>query len=111
MQSRNYYLHNAMNSTNKLLDQFIGAVSQINTVVVPVGNTFQVSPHVLIAIFCAKKLLPLVDDYATKNHVVGILHDIYKELRQDIKVRGMVVNGKKHPALETSLQAYRIIIS
>lgn len=100
-----------MNVVNQLLDQFISASCRIDTPVVTVSGGLQVSPHVYTAIKTARKLLPLVDDYATKNQVVALLHDIYKELRADIKQRGIEVNGQKHPALDPSLQAYRIIIS
>ena len=100
-----------MNVVNQLLDQFIASTCRIDAVVVTVGSSLQVSPHVHTAIKTARKLLPLVDDYATKNRVVTLLHDIYTDLRADIKQRGIEVNGKKHPALDPSLQAYRIIIS
>ena len=106
-----FFIFNAMNVVSQLLDQFIASTCRIDTVVIPVGGALHVSPHVYTAIKTARKLLPLVDDYATKNYVVSLLHDIYKELRADIKQRGIEVNGQKHPALDPSLQAYRIIIS
>jgi HD superfamily phosphohydrolase YqeK len=100
-----------MNVIHQLLDNFIAANSRIDAVVLMAGGRLQVSPHVYTAIKTARKLLPLVDDYAVKNQVVTLLHDIYKDLRADIKLRGIEVNGQKHPALDPSLQAYRIIIS
>lgn len=100
-----------MNYVDKLLDHFISATCRIDAVVEQSGNALQVSPHVYTAITTARKLLPLVDDYATKNQIVTLLHDIYTELRADIKARGIEINGRKHPALDPSLQAYRIIIS
>jgi len=100
-----------MKNNRQLLDDFISASCKTNEVVVISADGLRVSPHVYMAIQSARKLLPLLDDYAIKNRVVGILHDIYKDLKADIKIRGAVVNGKKHPALDPSLQAYRIIIS
>lgn len=100
-----------MNAVHDLLNTFIAANCRIDAVVITAGGSLRVSPHVYTAIKTARTLLPLVDDYATKNHVVSLLHDIYKALRADIKQRGIMVNGQKHPALDPSLQAYRIIIS
>lgn len=98
-----------MNRSEQLLDAFIDATSQITNVVEDHSGRIYVSPHVHQAITSARKLLPLLDDHPTRNRIVGFVHEIYKELRHDIKKRGVVVNGKKHPALDASQQAYRII--
>jgi hypothetical protein len=100
-----------MNHQHVLLNQFIAATCKIDEVVVEHAAGLQISPDVALAIQSAKKLLPVLDDFSVKNRVVSILHDIYRDLRADIKRRGAVINGKKHPALDHSLQAYRIIIS
>lgn len=100
-----------MDRTQVLLDKFISATIRLNEVVELRAGRLQISPHVYTAIQSARKLLPITDDFCVKNRVVSILHDIYNELRKDIKERGNVVNGQKHPGLDPSLQAYRIIIS
>ena len=100
-----------MNRAELLLDKFISSSLQIETVVEEQCGMLRISPHVHMAIHSARKVLPLINDYETKNRVVTLLHDIYMELRKDIKYRGTEVNGQKHPALDPSLQAYRIIIS
>lgn len=98
-------------NTQHLLDKFIAAICRIDAVVVSHQNGVYVSPEVYTAIRTAKYMLPLLDDFAVKNRVVALLHDVYKDLRKDIKTRGTEINGQKHPALDPSLQAYRIIIS
>ena len=100
-----------MKSTQQLLDKFISAICKIDGAVELSAQGLRVSPHVFAAIHTAKLMLPLLDDFAVKNRVVTLLHEVYKDLRADIKVRGSVINGQKHPALDPSLQAYRIIIS
>jgi HD superfamily phosphohydrolase YqeK len=100
-----------MNETQILLDRFITSISMINGVVVHEKKESKVAPQVHVAIKTAKKLLPLLNDHATKSRVACLLHDLYKELRTDIKIRGAVVNGQKNPAQKLSLEAYRIIIS
>ncbi len=100
-----------MKNADFLLDKFIAASCRINAPVISTHSGIQICPHVNTAIFTAKKMLPLIEDSAIKNRVINILHDIYKELKTDIKNRGALVNGHKHPALDCSLQAYRIIIS
>lgn len=100
-----------MNSQYVLLDRFIKSSLQIENVVEEQNGLLLISPHVQTAIKCARKLLPLLTDFEAKNRVVSLLHDIYTELRKDIKQRGQEINGQKHPALDPSLQAYRIIIS
>jgi len=100
-----------MKQTEQLLDSFIEASAHINNVVEDRAGQLHVSPHVTVAISSAKKLLPMVHEYELRNRIVDVLHDIYKELRKDIKTRGAVVNGRKHPALDDSLKAYRIINS
>lgn len=100
-----------MNATQILLDQFIAASCRIDKAVVCDEHGIQVSPHVHAAIKAARKLLPLLNDGIVKNQVARLLHDIYTDLRADIKLRGVEVNGKKHPALDPSLQVYRIIIT
>lgn len=94
-----------------LLEQFIRASCRSNRVVIEHPAGLQLSPDVSLAIQTARKLLPLLTDYHAKNAVVNLLHDLYRDMREDIKTRGNMINGKKHPALESSLQAYRIIIS
>ena len=100
-----------MNRTDLLLDKFISSSLQIESVVEEQCGMLRISPHVHMAIQSARRVLPLIHDYETKNRVVSLLHDIYTELRKDIKNRGTEINGQKHPALDPSLQAYRIIIS
>ena len=100
-----------MNRAELLLDKFISSSLKIDTVVEEHRGMLRISPHVHMAIQSAIKVLPLIHDYETKNRVVTLLHDIYTELRKDIKERGTEINGQKHPALDPSLQAYRIIIS
>ena len=100
-----------MNREVQLLDEFINASLHINEVVESHAGQVCLSPFVYKAISSARKVLPLLKDQEVRNHVITLLHDIYTELRKDIKQRGTEVNGKKHPALDPSLQAYRIIIS
>lgn len=100
-----------MKQTELLLDNFIDASAHINEVVEDREGQLHISPHVTVAISSAQKLLPMVREYEVRNRIVGVLHDIYTELRKDIKTRGTVVNGHKHPALDASLKAYRIINS
>lgn len=100
-----------MNQEKYLLNEFIAASCQSNQVVIEHAAGLQLSPHVQNAIQTARKLLPILNDYQARNNVVHLLHDIYRDMRADIKKRGSVINGKKHPALELSLQAYRIIVS
>lgn len=100
-----------MNIQQQLLDDFIRATCRIENVVICKENEISVSPHVHAAINAARKLLPTLNDGAIKNQVARLLHDIYTDLRADIKQRGVEVNGKKHPALDPSLQVYRIIIT
>ncbi len=100
-----------MKRRDQLLDQFIQSSIQVSDVVEEHGNTVCLNPHVHEAIDSARKVLPLLEDRAARNRVVGIVHDLYTQLRTDIKKRGTQVNGKKHPALDVSQQAYRIIIS
>jgi len=99
-----------MKKEHALLEQFISASCRSNCVVIEHATGLQLSPDVHMAIQTARKLLPLLTDYQIKNSVIQLLHDIYRDMRNDIKTRGSMVNGKKHPALEASLQAYRIII-
>ena len=98
-----------MNRKDQLLDQFIDASIQMDVVVESHAGQVCISPFVHQAINSARKVLPLLEDQESRNRVVSILHDIYTELRRDIKRRGTVINGKKHPALDASQQAYRII--
>lgn len=100
-----------MNRADLLLDKFISSSLKIESVVEEQRGMLRISPHVHMAIQSARRVLPLIQDYETKNRVVSLLHDIYTELRADIKDRGTEINGQKHPALDPSLQAYRIIIS
>ncbi len=100
-----------MNATQILLDQFIAATCRIDKAVTVDAHGIYVSPHVHAAIKAARKLLPMLNDAAVKNQVARLLHDIYTDLRADIKLRGVNVNGCKHPALDPSLQVYRIIIT
>jgi len=100
-----------MSTTQILLDQFIAATCRIDKAVTADAHGIYVSPHVHAAIKAARKLLPILTDAAIKNQVARLLHDIYKDLRADIKLRGVEVNGQKHPALDPSLQVYRIIIT
>jgi HD superfamily phosphohydrolase YqeK len=100
-----------MNETQVLLDRFIASISMINGVVVDEQKGLKVVPQVNVAIKTAKQLLPLLNDHSAKSRVACLLHDLYKELRADIKVRGTVINGQKNPAQKSSLEAYRIIIS
>lgn len=100
-----------MNATQVLLDQFIAASCRIDRAVICDAQGVHVSPHVYAAIKAARKLLPQLHDGVVKNQVARLLHDIYTDLRADIKLRGIEVNGKKHPALDPSLQVYRIIIT
>lgn len=100
-----------MKKRDELLDVFIGSVTNLNAVVLGQADNIYVSPFVYQAINAAHRLLPLTHDVDLKNCVINLLHSIYTDLRQDIKQRGVVVNGKKHPALDLSQQAYRIIVA
>lgn len=100
-----------MNRKDQLLDEFISASLHLDEVVQTHAGQVRLSPFVYKAISSARKVLPLLEDHEVRNRVVTLLHDIYTELRKDIKHRGTEVNGQKHPALDPSLQAYRIIIS
>lgn len=99
-----------MLKTDALLDKFIASTLKIEGVVVMRAGILQISPNVKTAIKTAKLLLPLLEDNSTKNRVACLLHDLYKELRADVKRRGTWVDGQKNPALQSSLEAYRIIV-